>query len=195
MKLVAITGSIGTGKTTLAKIVRRLGYNVYDVDSWVRQLYYKKDFIKTIGENFPEVIDNERVNKRALRNIVFNDNKQLKKLESLIHPFLDDTLKIFINQNAKKDFINFIDVALLFEMGWDKYADLIIVTDVPYEVQKNRVIKRDNVTVEHFDQINNVQMSNKKKKELADIVINTDKTLNLLKLDMINIIDGLEDYE
>lgn len=191
MRLIAITGSIGTGKTTLAKIVRKLGYNVYDVDGWVRKLYYQKNFIKTIGEYFPKVIENNKVNKRALRNIVFNDNKELRKLESLIHPFLDKKLKNIIHKNAQKDFVNFIDVALLFEMGWDKYVDLIIVTNVDYNIQKERVINRDKVTEEHFDQINNVQMDNKQKMALGDIVIDTDKTLNLLKLEILNIINGL----
>ena len=57
MKLAAITGSIGCGKTTLSKIVRRLGYVVYDIDGWVRRLYYQKDFIKVIAAHFPEVMD------------------------------------------------------------------------------------------------------------------------------------------
>ncbi|MDR1693738.1 MAG: dephospho-CoA kinase [Lactobacillaceae bacterium] len=191
MRLVAITGSIGTGKTTLAKIVRDLGYNVYDIDAWVRRLYYRKEFIVKIGKIFPEVIVKNKVNKRVLRNIVFNDNKELKKLEALIHPFLDKELKNIINKTSRTDYVNFIDVALLFEMGWDKYVDLIIVTDVPYEIQKNRVVKRDNVTVEHFEQINKVQMNSEKKKELADVVINTDNELNLLKLALIDIIDSI----
>ena len=55
MKLVAITGSIGCGKTTIAKIVGKLGYTVFDVDGWVRRLYFKKDFIKVIQEHFPAV--------------------------------------------------------------------------------------------------------------------------------------------
>lgn len=87
MKLVAITGSIGCGKTTIAKIVGKLGYTVFDVDGWVRRLYFKKDFIKVIQEHFPAVAENGQVNKRALRNIVFSDNRQLKVLEGLIHPF------------------------------------------------------------------------------------------------------------
>ncbi|MFR2533370.1 MAG: dephospho-CoA kinase, partial [Alphaproteobacteria bacterium] len=91
MKLAAITGSIGCGKTTLSKIVRRLGYVVYDIDGWVRRLYYQKDFIKVIAAHFPEVMEGEKVNKRKLRNLVFGDNARLKVLESLIHPFLKQT--------------------------------------------------------------------------------------------------------
>lgn len=192
MKLVAITGSIGCGKTTIAKIVGKLGYTVFDVDGWVRRLYFKKDFIKVIQEHFPAVAENGQVNKRALRNIVFSDNRQLKVLEGLIHPFLRETLKDVIRKNACRNDIFFIDVALLFEMGWDKYCDFILVADVDYEIQKQRVMNRDKVTAEDFDKINNVQLSNSYKINLADVVVNTDKQKNLLKVEMINIIQGLE---
>ena len=192
MKLVAITGSIGCGKTTIAKIVGKLGYTVFDVDGWVRRLYFKKDFIKVIQEHFPAVAENGQVNKRALRNIVFSDNRQLKVLEGLIHPFLRETLKDVIRKKACRKDILFIDVALLFEMGWDKYCDFILVADVDYEIQKQRVMNRDKVTAEDFDKINNVQLSNSYKINLADVVVNTDKPKNLLKVEMINIIQGLE---
>ena len=189
MKLIAITGSIGCGKTTIAKIVREQGYTVFDVDAWVRRMYFQKSFIAQIAEVFPSVVENGAVNKRELRNIVFNDAKQLKKLESLTHPFFLFYLKYVIKKNSKYDECFFIDVALLYELKLDKFCDFVIVADVDYEIQKKRVMKRDNVKAEDFDKINNVQMSNEAKKEKADIVINTDKSLNLLKLEVITMID------
>lgn len=192
MKLVAITGSIGCGKTTIAKIVNKLGYPVFDVDGWVRRLYFNKDFIKAVASAFPVVQEGEGINKRKLRNIVFSDNSQLKRLEAMIHPFLKDYLKYNIRKYARNCGIFFIDVALLFEMGWDKYCDFILVADVDYEVQKSRVMKRDNVTAEDFDKINDIQMKNEHKISLADVVVRTDKPLNLLKAEMVEIIKGLE---
>ncbi len=189
MKLIAITGSIGCGKTTIAKIVREQGYTVFDVDAWVRRMYFQKSFIEQIAEVFPSFVENGAVNKRELRNIVFNDAQQLKKLESLTHPFLRKYLKYVIKKNSKYDECFFIDVALLYELKLDKFCDFVIVADVDYEIQKKRVMKRDNVKAEDFDKINNVQMSNEAKKEKADIVINTDKSLNLLKLEVITMID------
>ena len=178
MKLVAITGSIGCGKTTLASMVRRLGYCVYDVDGWVRRLYFKKDFIRVIGKHFPQVIEDEKVNKRALRNIVFNDNARLKELEGLIHPFLRQYLKKVIHRQARGDGLFFLDVALLFEMGWDIYCDCIIVANVDYETQKMRVMKRDGITGEDFDKINHIQMSKREKIAMADVVIDTGRPQN-----------------
>ena len=192
MKLAAITGSIGCGKTTLSKIVRRLGYVVYDIDGWVRRFYYQKDFIKVIAAHFPEVMEGEKVNKRKLRNLVFGDNARLKVLGSLIHPFLKQTLMNVRRRNARRADLFFMDVALLFEMGWDKYCDYIVVADVDYETQKMRVMRRDNISAADFDKINRIQMDNAAKKVLADVIINTDKPINLLKVELLAMIEEIE---
>ncbi len=192
MKLIAITGSIGCGKTTISRMIREEGYVVFDVDGWVRRLYYRKDFINRIREVYPETVDGWTVDKRKLRNIVFNDYDQLKKLESMTHPFLRRYLKDVIRRNSGSNKLFFIDVALLFEMNWQIYCDRVIVADVAYEIQKKRVMERDRVNGEDFDKINNVQMKNELKKKLADAVIDTDKPLNLLKLEVINLLAELE---
>lgn len=192
MKLIAITGSIGCGKTTIARIVRKEGYTVFDVDAWVRRLYFKRDFINRIREVFPGTVDGWTVDKRKLRNIVFNDRARLKTLEEMTHPFLRRYLKSVIRRNSRCDDLFFLDVALLFEMGWEIYCDRVIVADVDYEIQKRRVMERDQVDGEHFDKINDVQMSNEKKKQLADAVINTDKPKNVLKLEIIALLKELE---
>ena len=192
MKLIAITGSIGCGKTTISRMISEEGYVVFDVDGWVRRLYYRKDFINRIREVYPETVDGWTVDKRKLRNIVFNDYDQLKKLESMTHPFLRRYLKDVIRRNSGSNKLFFIDVALLFEMNWQIYCDRVIVADVAYEIQKKRVMERDRVNGEDFDKINNVQMKNELKKKLADAVIDTDKPLNLLKLEVINLLAELE---
>ena len=192
MKLIAITGSIGCGKTTIAKIIRKQGYAVFDVDAWVRRMYFQKSFLAKVIETFPRTAENGIFNKRALRNLVFNAPAELKKLEELTHPFLKRYLKKVIGKNSRSDSCFFIDVALLYEMGWDKYCKLVVVADVDYEIQKKRVMLRDNVEAEHFDKINDVQMSNEVKKKKADIVINTDKPHNLLKLEVITLLNYVE---
>jgi len=191
MKLIGITGSIGCGKTTLAKIAQGLGYGVYYVDATTRRLYYRKDFINIIEQNFDGVVNDGKVDRKILRNLVFNDNKQLKKLEALIHPFLKENLKKVIRNNIDTADIFFVDVAILFEMGWDKYFDLIILADVDYEIQKKRVMERDNISGDDFDKINNIQMDNKKKADLVDVIIDTGKPLNLLKDELSNIVNGM----
>lgn len=191
MKVAAITGSIGCGKTTLAGLARELGCVVFDVDRWSRELYSRPAYINKVAAAFPDVAENGKINKKKLRGLVFDNQEQLKKLEAIAHPFLKRRLVETIRKNGKYDGIFVLDAALLFEAGWDKYCDLIIVADVDYEIQKQRVMKRDGISAADFDKINNIQMDNAKKIELADVVIDTDKPLNLLKTELLCIIDEL----
>ena len=101
-------------------------------------------------------------------------------------------LRNLITKNRFSSDLAFLDAALLFEMGWDKYAELIVVADVDDALQKQRVMKRDGISAEDFDKINKVQMDKKAKILLADVVDDTNKPLNILKLELMSIIDGLE---
>ena len=192
MKIIAITGSIGCGKTFLSNIIRSLGYVVFDADKWCKYLYYKPAFLKVIKQNFPEVFDvNGTFNKRKLRNLVFNNNQELKRLEKLIHPFLKQKLLNVIRKNAKTERVFFFDAALLYEMKWDIYCQAVILADVDKNIQKQRVMTRDRISAEDFEKIVSVQMDNEQKKQFADVVINTDNTENLLKAELIQIIEEL----
>jgi len=191
MKIIGITGSIGCGKTTLANIAQGLGYGVYYTDGATRRFYYQKDFIDIIDKNFSDVVAGGRVDKRALRKIVFNDRKALRRLEALVHPLLQEDLKRVIRKNAQRSEMLFIDAAILFELGWDKFCDLIILADVDYKIQKKRVMERDKILAEEFDKINDLQMDNKAKAALADVVVNTDQPMNQLRAEMITIMRGM----
>jgi len=189
MKIVAITGSVGCGKTTIAGIIRQLGYVVYDVDNWCRHLYYKADFLEKVAQEFPEAFEGGVFYKKKLRNLVFADRKRLARLEELTHPFLKAKFLQAIRRNARRDGLMFVDVAILFEMGWNKYCSNIMVADVPYEVQKLRVMQRDHISAEDFERINALQIKNEDKKCLADVVINTDCSRGILKVKLINLIN------
>mgnify|MGYP004459486705 FL=1 len=192
MKIIAITGSIGCGKTFLSNIIRSLGYVVFDADKWCKYLYYKPAFLKVIKQNFPEVFEADgSFNKRKLRNLVFNNNQELKRLEKLIHPFLKQKLLNVIRKNAKTERVFFFDAALLYEMKWDIYCQVVILADVDKNIQKQRVMTRDRISAEDFEKIVSVQMDNEQKKQFADVVINTDNTENLLKAELIQIIEEL----
>lgn len=193
MKIIAITGSIGCGKTFLANIIRSLGYVVYDADKWVKYLYYRPAFLNVIKQSFPKVFDNDdRFNKRKLRNLVFNNTNELKRLEKIVHPFLKQKLLNIIHKNAEKDCVLFFDAALLIEMKWNIYCQAVILADVDKNIQKQRVMARDNISAEDFEKIVSLQMGNEQKKKFADVVINTDKSEALLKVELINIIEELK---
>lgn len=190
MILTAITGSIGCGKTTISKVLRNLGFLVYDIDKWVKYLYYNKHFLDVIKIHFPEVFEDGLFNKRKLRTLVFDNVEKLRLLESLIHPFLTARLRKII-RCSKNEGLVFVDVALLFEMGWDKYFDYVILADVDYETQKLRVMKRDGITAEDFDKINNLQMPRAEKLQYVDFIINTDVSKNALRSALIRILEEL----
>ena len=188
MIIVGITGCIGCGKTFLGKIIKSLGYSVYNPDDWTRELYKKMFFLNIIKENFPTVFENEIFNKRKLRELVFNDGQQLNKLENIIYPILLEKFKKIIRKHAKKEDIIFFDVALLLEFGWDKFCDYIITAHASENVQKQRVILRDGIKDADFYKIIEKQISQKQKEEAADLVINTENKENLLKVELIKFI-------
>ena len=169
---VAITGSIGCGKTTISNILRKQGFIVNDVDGWCRELYFRDDFLEVIKKNFPECFEEGIFNKRALRNLVFGDVKKLRILESLTHPYLTRRLLDSVCDYNGEEIV-FTDVALLYEMGWNVYFDCVVLADVDYETQKNRVMLRDNISAEDFDKINNIQMKRDDKLEKVDFIIDT----------------------
>lgn len=189
MKIIAITGSIGCGKTYLSGLLKSMGYCVYNPDEWVRDLYKKDDFLKVIKQYFPQVFINNVFNKRTLRNIVFNDNNQLKKLEKLIHPFLKKELKKFIHRQAKTEQFLFLDIALLFEMHWDNFCDYIIVAYADDETQMQRVIERDKISAEDFQKIISVQIDKTTKNLWADYVIDTTKKAGINKVELIKFLN------
>ena len=122
MKIIGITGFIGCGKSTIAHIVRKLGFCVFDADFWGKQAYKNNKVLARVKEFFPEVFKNNKISKTTLREIVFHNQEKLKILENIIHPFVFDKLKSTIRKNSKKSSLLFIDLALLYEMGWDKYC-------------------------------------------------------------------------
>ena len=191
MKIIGITGSIGCGKTYLANIIKSLGFCVYNPDIWTRRLYNKRDFLDIIYQNFPQVFENQVFNKRKLRNLVFSDNNQLKKLENIIHPLLKKELKRLINKQAIKEELLFLDVALLMEMRWDKYCDYIIVADCDKETQIQRVMQRDKVNRDDVIKIISAQTDNKVKIENADYVINTMLSEGVNRVQLINFIQEI----
>lgn len=188
MIVIGITGSIGCGKTYLAKMINNLGFATYNPDFWVRDLYKKTSFLRLIKENFPQAFNEEKFDKRKLRNIVFNDDIQLKKLENLIHPLIKEKLKSLIKKSLLKEEVIFLDVALLYEMNWDKYCDFVIVADVNDKIQKQRVMKRDNISEDDFNKIIKRQTSKEYKKFMADYVIDTSLPDGINKVQLIKFI-------
>ena len=164
---------------------------VYDADKWVKHLYYRKDFLKMIRAEFPQVFDGEVFDKRKLRTFVFDNPERLKELEVLIHPFLTRKLRKIIRKNNNEGIV-FFDVALLYELGWDKFFDYVVLADVDYETQKLRVMARDKISAEDFDKINKLQMSREEKVQRSDFIIDTGVDINKLRKSVVNLLGELK---
>ncbi len=179
MIVLGLTGGIGTGKTTAAKILGSFGFPVYDADKAVHALLAKNGrAVAKIKKCFPSVINNGAVDRQKLSAIVFGERQKLKALEAILHPLVRDEEKLFLSRAQKaKPTAVVLEIPLLFETKADKRCDVVLVTTAARAVQKDRVLVRQGMTLEKFNAIVKHQMSEKERKQRADFVINTSKGL------------------
>ena len=192
---IAITGNIGSGKTTICKILKTLGYEIFECDLEIKKLYQTIDLKKKIRKIFDNKISelffvNGRVNKKALSDYIFNNPKDLRRLEKLIYEKLADLKSIFVKKN-KKERIVFFDIPLLFEKRMNKGYDFIIYLKVDVETQKKRVLKRKNIDEEKYKNIisNQQDFSNSNK---VSLLIDTKKKKKIIKNELLKFIKEIK---
>ena len=178
LKKIAITGKIGTGKSVLLNQFKFLGYKTYSSDQMVKDLYAKdKHIISEIGKLNPSLILNKKIRFDELSNKAFKEPGFLLKLEKLIHPRLHHIrsriIKINqINRNRNRNIVVF-EVPLLFEKKLQNNFDLVILLKCQKYLQIKRVLKRENMNREKFENINKKFIPERKKIILSDYVINS----------------------
>lgn len=160
------------GKTTTAAMFAGYGIPTWNADQAVDRLYEQNGAAVGLIKNiYPEVIQNNSVDRGALKNLISKDDTVLGKIESIVHPLVSKDRADFIaSQNMD---IIVLDIPLLFETGSDKEMDLIVVVSAPTDVQRARVLARPGMTEDQFDMILGKQMPDTEKRKLADIVIPT----------------------
>jgi len=147
-KIIGLTGGIGTGKTMVAEYFKSLGIPVYIADEESRQLMTSDNIINALSNEFgKEILENGFLNREKLAQLVFNNPKELQKLNSIIHP---EVKKHFDNWVEKHKIYPFIvkEAAILFESGSYKYCNTIITVTAPLETRLQRVMKRDKTDIE-----------------------------------------------
>ena len=178
MKKIAITGKIGTGKSVLLNQFRFLGYKTYSSDQMVKELYAKdKQIINEIRKLYPSLILNKKIRFDKLSNKAFKEPELLLKLEKIIHPRLHHIRSRIIktnqiNRNTNRNIIVF-EVPLLFEKKLQNNFDLVILLKCQKYLQIKRVLKRENMNREKFENINKKFIPERKKIILSDYVINS----------------------
>ncbi|MBV68787.1 MAG: dephospho-CoA kinase [Pelagibacterales bacterium] len=176
MIIIGLTGSVGAGKTETSKFFKRNNVPVFDSDYQVKKIYKKIRVIKKIKTEFPEAFINNVLLKEKLAKIVFKDSRKLEVLEKIIYEYLKISRYLWIRKKFRdKNKVVVFDVPLLFEKDSVTKYDKIILVTCSEKIQKLRVLKRKGWDEKRFELTKNKQLEDKKKKKLADIIINTDR--------------------
>lgn len=146
--LVAITGGIGSGKTTVSKLIEERGFKVFSCDEIYKEISKTKEYLNELKKVFPFCInENGELNRQALSEIVFNDAAKLKQLNALAHPIVLSELETRIE---KEKGLIFCEVPLLFESNLQDKFDYVFIVLRPLDFRVESVIKRDATTVENI---------------------------------------------
>lgn len=171
---IGLTGSVGMGKSEAAKSFTACGLPVFDADKSVHELYHTAAVAAAVERAFPGTTGPDGVDREKLSVALKSGNTAFSRLEAVVHPFVVHAAKAFIAAVQKDggDML-VLDVPLLYEAGWDRYCDIVVVVSAPARMQRERVLLRAGMTEEKMARIMARQMPDEEKRLLADYVIDT----------------------
>jgi len=184
MKVVGLTGGIGSGKSSVLEVFSAKGIPCYKADDRSKKLMQEDEELifkikKWFGDN---IYDAHRLNRKRLAKLVFDDKNKLKKLNAIVHPAVQKDFQLFLSKQNTPYVIK--EAAILFESGGADQCDTIILVTAPEEIRINRVMKRENTDADAVKSIMKHQWSDEKKIPLADFVIDNidwDQTLKKIE--------------
>jgi dephospho-CoA kinase len=175
---IALTGSIGMGKSTVAKMFERAGVPVFDADAVVRALQAPGGgLVERIGQVFPGCVRSGTLDRACLAAIVLVDRDKLATLEKIVHPAVREARERFVAEHPQAAALLF-EIPLLFETAGEGEFDKIVVVSAPPEVQRARVLRRTGMTAAKLGSILVRQMPDAEKRAKADFVIDTGTDLS-----------------
>ncbi|MEJ1976821.1 MAG: dephospho-CoA kinase [Acetobacteraceae bacterium] len=175
MKVIGLTGGIGMGKSTVAKVFRRAHIPVFDADATVHALQAPGGAaLPAIDAAFPGTVQHGRLDRARLRAAVLADPSAMRRLEAILHPMVRRAERAFVARarHAGSRAV-VLDVPLLLESGGDRRVDVVVVVSAPRAVQVARVRRRRRMTPAEIDAIIAMQMPDAEKRRRADIVVRT----------------------
>lgn len=173
MIILGLTGSIGMGKSTVARMFEEQGVPVFDADAAVHRLQGPGGaLVAAIEERFPGTTGEAGVNRTALSEAVLGEGEELEALEALVHPAVAEARRAFLREHADKPVV-VLDIPLLFEKGGAASVDKIVVVSAPADMQRKRVLERPGMTAAKFERILALQTPDAEKRARADFVIPT----------------------
>ena len=179
-QLIGITGGIGSGKSEVSNILRNLGFGVYITDTEAKRIMQqdatiKKQIISLFGQ---EAYTDSRLNNKTIADKVFNNKPLLQQLNDIVHPAVKNDLLSWCEQQTEA--IAFVESAILFESGFDRFCSSTIAVVSPMEIRLQRTSQRDNCSRKEVERRINNQMSDQEHIRLATYTINNDSTLDNL---------------
>jgi dephospho-CoA kinase len=178
MRIIGLTGSIGMGKSTTMQLFAEQGVPVYDADAAVHAVYAGVA-VPVVEAAFPGTTADGKVDRQKLSAKVLGNPEALKKLEQIVHPMLGAHRQQFLADAEKSGApIVVLDVPLLFETGGETRVDAVVVVSAPAEMQRARVLTRENMTQEKLDAILARQTPDAEKRRRADFVVDTSAGLD-----------------
>ena len=178
MRILGLTGSIGMGKSTTAKLFTEAGVPVYDADAAVHKIY-EGEAAPAIEAAFPGTTAGGKVDRAKLSAKVVHDPAAIKQLEQIVHPMLGASRRKFLDDaEASGAPVVVMDIPLLFETGGEKRVDAVVVVTTSPENQRERILTRGTMTNEALDAILARQLPDAEKRKRADFVVDTSHGLD-----------------
>lgn len=178
MLLLGLTGSIGMGKSTTAKLFEEAGVPVYDADATVHKIY-EGEAVPAVEAAFPGSTANGKVDRQKLSAMVVNNADAMKRLETIVHPMLrSHQLKFLSDAESNGAPVAVLDIPLLYETGGEGRVDAVVVVTTTPEVQRARILARENMTPDKLDAILSRQLPDAEKRARADFVVDTSHGLD-----------------
>jgi dephospho-CoA kinase len=189
MIILGLTGSIGMGKSTTAKLFEEAGVPVYDADAAVHKIY-EGDAAPAIEAAFPGTTVDGKVDRNKLSEKVVHDPAAMKRLEQIVHPMLGASRQKFLHDAEQSGApVAVVDVPLLFETGGEKRVDAVVVVTTTPEIQHQRILARDNMSGEKLNAILARQLPDAEKRKRADFVVDTSYGLDPVRARIRDILD------
>lgn len=173
MQIIGLTGSIGSGKSTVLAMCRDMGIPTLDTDHVVHQLLMPGGkATQKVADAFPETASKLGINRHKLGELVFADKRKLKTLEQIMHPLVKAEVEIWLKQQRKRRQKQVVvEVPLMFEIGWQQHYPFIITTAASLPCLRIRALKRPNMTPQKLRAILKRQWPQAKKIAHSDVVV------------------------
>ena len=191
MLILGLTGSIGMGKSTTAKLFAEAGVPVYDADAAVHKIY-QGEAAPAIEAAFPGTTADGKVDRAKLSAKVVHDPAAIRQLEQIVHPMLGASRQKFLDDAERSGApVVVMDIPLLFETGGEKRVDAVVVVTTAPESQRERILARGTMTNEALDAILARQLPDAEKRKRADFVVDTSHGLDPVRAAIRDILAGV----